>query len=269
MRTLPHGPGAPLTPDYEAGPTGGTRSSCPTRPRAAARRLSTWRGGRGVHGAWRRPWRSRRGGRHVVVLDSDDIGAGASSRNGGMAHPGGKHDVSEFLEPSPRGAGSGTRPWPPSRAWVRSSAELGVDCDWHRCGHLELAHHPRVAAHQRAVADAYASIGEEARFLGAARAGAEIGSRPVLRRPAWSSAARACTRPSWRPAWRGPPPRPGRGCTGRPPCSALERRGAGLRARDVPGCAAVRARSWWRPTARPIGDSCRGSGGASSASAAT
>src|SRR5580692_6291874 len=44
-----------------------------------------------------------RGGRHVIVLDREDIGAGASSRNGGMAHPGGKREVSEFLaQPSGR-----------------------------------------------------------------------------------------------------------------------------------------------------------------------
>src|ERR1700682_3923721 len=44
-----------------------------------------------------------KGGRAVVVLDRDDIGAGASSRNGGMAHPGGKRDLAQFLaEPGGR-----------------------------------------------------------------------------------------------------------------------------------------------------------------------
>ncbi|HLM94785.1 MAG TPA: FAD-binding oxidoreductase [Acidimicrobiales bacterium] len=116
-----------------------------------------------------------RGGRHVVVLDRDDIGAGASSRNGGMAHPGGKHDVSEFLaEPN------GRRLWDETVHAFEGvgalAAELGIEFDWQRCGHVELAHHPRVAAAQRAVADAYASIGEGARLLTGADVAAEIGS---------------------------------------------------------------------------------------------
>ena len=116
-----------------------------------------------------------RGGRQVVVLDRDDIGAGASSRNGGMAHPGGKHDVSEFL-----GEPEGRRLWDETVDAFEGvgalEGELGLDFDWQRCGHIELAHHPRVAARQRAVADAYASIGEKARVLSAAELGSEIGS---------------------------------------------------------------------------------------------
>ncbi len=116
-----------------------------------------------------------RAGRGVVVLDRDDIGAGASSRNGGMAHPGGKHDLSEFLaEPD------GRRLWDETVTAFESlgilADELGTGFDWQRCGHLELAHHPRVAARQRVVASAYASIGEGARFLGPAELRGEIGT---------------------------------------------------------------------------------------------
>jgi glycine/D-amino acid oxidase-like deaminating enzyme len=116
-----------------------------------------------------------RGGREVIVLDGDDIASGASSRNGGMAHPGGKRDLSEFLaEPS------GRRLWDETIAAFEGlaalAAELGFEFDWTRCGHVELAHHPRVAEHQRAVAAAYASIGEEARFLDADELRSEIGS---------------------------------------------------------------------------------------------
>ncbi len=83
-----------------------------------------------------------RAGRAVVVLDRDDIGAGASSRNGGMAHPGGKHDLSEFLaEPG------GRRLWDETVTAFESLAvladELGTEFDWRRTGHVELAHHPR------------------------------------------------------------------------------------------------------------------------------
>jgi glycine/D-amino acid oxidase-like deaminating enzyme len=54
--------------------------------------------------------------------------------------------------------------------------DLNLDCDWRRSGHIELADHPRHVAHLRSVADAYASIGEEARFVTAADLGAEVGS---------------------------------------------------------------------------------------------
>ena len=115
------------------------------------------------------------GGREVVVLDRDDIGAGASSRNGGMAHPGGKHSVAEFLmEPD------GRRLWDETvdafEGLGALSSELGIEFDWQRRGHVELAHHPRAAAAQRAVARAYASIGEQAQFLDAADLRSEVGS---------------------------------------------------------------------------------------------
>jgi glycine/D-amino acid oxidase-like deaminating enzyme len=120
-------------------------------------------------------WELARGGRSVVVLDAGDIAAGASSRNGGMAHPGGKRHVLEFLaEPG------GRRMWEETVAAFEGvetlATELGIDFDWQRCGHLELAHHPRLAAVQQAVALGYGSIGEEARFLGPAELDAEIGS---------------------------------------------------------------------------------------------
>jgi len=120
-------------------------------------------------------WEMARGGRHVMVLDRDDIGAGASSRNGGMAHPGGKRSVSEFLAQP-----SGRRLWDETVAAFEGlealSTELGVEFDWQLRGHLELAHHPRLAAHQRAVADAYASIGEKAHVVDRAGLHAEIGT---------------------------------------------------------------------------------------------
>jgi glycine/D-amino acid oxidase-like deaminating enzyme len=116
-----------------------------------------------------------KGGRQVVVLDRADIGAGASSRNGGMAHPGGKHTLAEFLaEPD------GRRLWDETvdafEALGALSVELGIQFDWQRRGHIELAHHPRVAAAQRSAARAYASIGEPARVLDAGELRVEIGS---------------------------------------------------------------------------------------------
>jgi glycine/D-amino acid oxidase-like deaminating enzyme len=120
-------------------------------------------------------WELARHGRSVVVVDSDEIGRGASGRNGGMVHPGGKHDLATMLT-MPRGR----EMWDDTVAAFEGTEalvdELGVDCDWRRSGHLELAGHPRHVAHLRSVADAYASIGEEARFIAAGDLRAEIGS---------------------------------------------------------------------------------------------
>ncbi len=120
-------------------------------------------------------WELARHHRHVVVVDSHDIGRGASARNGGMVHPGGKHDLATMLA-MPRGRAM----WDDTVAAFEGVetlvTELGIDCDWRRSGHLELADHPRHVAHLRSVAHAYDSIGEDARFVGPDDLGAEVGS---------------------------------------------------------------------------------------------
>jgi len=110
-----------------------------------------------------------------VVVDRDDIGRGASARNGGMVHPGGKHDLATMLAMA-----RGREMWDDTVAAFEAVealvVELGIDCDWRRSGHLELAGHPRHVAHLRSVAAAYSSIGEEARFVTSDDLRAEIGS---------------------------------------------------------------------------------------------
>jgi glycine/D-amino acid oxidase-like deaminating enzyme len=120
-------------------------------------------------------WELARHERHVVVVDTDDIGRGASARNGGMVHPGSKHDLATMLA-MPHGRALWDDSVAAFEGVVELTGELGIDCDWRRSGHLELAHHPRLASHLRTVADAYASIGEEARFVGPGDLAAEIGS---------------------------------------------------------------------------------------------
>jgi glycine/D-amino acid oxidase-like deaminating enzyme len=166
---------APLTPTYAARPFWWDEvdlpQPVPTPLPAVVDVVVVGAGYTGLAAAWE----IARGGRQVAVLDGDDVGAGASSRNGGMAHPGGKRALSEFLDQP-----DGRRLWDETVAAFEGVAslgdELGVDFDFHRRGHLELAHHPRLAEHQRAVARAYASIGEETRFLDRAALGSEIGS---------------------------------------------------------------------------------------------
>ena len=120
-------------------------------------------------------WELARRGRHVIVVDSAEIGRGASARNGGMVHPGSKHDLATMLA-MPRGR----EMWDDTVAAFEGvetlTQELGIDCDWRRRGHLELAGHPRHARHLRAVADTYAAIGEEARFVEGDDLAGEIGS---------------------------------------------------------------------------------------------
>ncbi len=114
-------------------------------------------------------------GREVVVLEAGPVAGGASSRNGGMVHPGGKHDLPELLAMA-----GGREIWEETvAAFEGLEALIGaerIDCGWRRTGHLELARHPRAAARLREVAAAYRTIGEEARFLTAGELGPEIGS---------------------------------------------------------------------------------------------
>jgi glycine/D-amino acid oxidase-like deaminating enzyme len=116
-----------------------------------------------------------RRGRSVVVLDRGGIARGASSRNGGMVHPGVKHDLATLLaEPGGRRRFDDTVvAYDGLRALI---AECEIACDFAPTGHLELAHHPRQAAGLRRAADAYASIGQVAAFLGKDELAGEIGS---------------------------------------------------------------------------------------------
>ena len=81
-------------------------------------------------------WELARHHRHVVVVDSHDVGRGASARNGGMVHPGGKHDLATMLA-MPRGRAM----WDDTVAAFEGVetlvTELGIVCDWRRSGHLE------------------------------------------------------------------------------------------------------------------------------------
>jgi glycine/D-amino acid oxidase-like deaminating enzyme len=116
-----------------------------------------------------------RRGRHVVVVDRGEVGAGASSRNGGMVHPGTKHDLAELLSmPDGRSMWDATvRAFEGLKALI---AELDIDCEWRRTGHLELAHHRRAVARLRATADSYGAVGEDARILAPPELGSDIGS---------------------------------------------------------------------------------------------
>jgi glycine/D-amino acid oxidase-like deaminating enzyme len=116
-----------------------------------------------------------RRGRSVAVLDSGGIARGASSRNGGMVHPGVKHDLATLLTQA-----RGRRRFDDTLAaydgLVDLIAECGIDCDFAPTGHLELAHHARQVEGLRWAAAAYAQVGQAASFIGRDDLGDEIGS---------------------------------------------------------------------------------------------
>lgn len=116
-----------------------------------------------------------RRGRQTVVLDRDGPGRGASGRNGGMAHPGAKHDLATLLATP-----GGRAQWEATvsaydELWGLVS-DLEIDCRWERTGHLELAHHRRQTRVLQAAARAHQLLGEDARFVDAAELSGEIGS---------------------------------------------------------------------------------------------
>jgi glycine/D-amino acid oxidase-like deaminating enzyme len=116
-----------------------------------------------------------RRGRRAVVFDSGGIARGASSRNGGMVHPGVKHDLATLLE-EPRGRRRFEDTVAAYDGLQALIDECVIDCDFVETGHLELAHHPRQAAMLERAAAAYASIGEAASFVPRGQLGEEIGS---------------------------------------------------------------------------------------------
>src|ERR1700694_3486820 len=80
-------------------------------------------------------------GRKVAVLESESIGWGASSRNGGMVLTGMKLGVNQLI--SKYGRERTQRMYAASLASIdcveKIIREEAIDCDFSRCGHLEVA----------------------------------------------------------------------------------------------------------------------------------
>lgn len=86
-------------------------------------------------------------GARVVLLEGEQIGWGASTRNGGMCHPGYKHSVAELVRE--HGETRGTRLYQESVDAFEHVADLcstRIDADFVRSGHLVLASTPVHAA---------------------------------------------------------------------------------------------------------------------------
>ena len=119
-------------------------------------------------------------GASVLVLEREAVGAGASSRNGGMVLPGYKAELADVARR--HGLATARALWEDSLAAIgfveALVAEEGIACDWHRPGHLTLAAKP---AHLRALEASRRQLardfGYETHLVGPADLGAEIGSR--------------------------------------------------------------------------------------------
>ena len=83
----------------------------------------------------------RKSGASVAIFDRNTVGWGASSRNGGMATPGLKQDITEIYKKY--GREKGQECWKASIAAIdlieNIVTEENIDCDWSRVGHVALA----------------------------------------------------------------------------------------------------------------------------------
>ena len=82
-------------------------------------------------------------GRSVALLEQHELGWGASSRNGGMVHPGFKLDLATLLKRDPEQGRERYQASLDAFALVEETIRVNqIQCDYVRTGHLELAHKP-------------------------------------------------------------------------------------------------------------------------------
>jgi glycine/D-amino acid oxidase-like deaminating enzyme len=116
-------------------------------------------------------------GREVVVVDAEDAGARASTRNGGMVIPELKFGPETLGR---RHGHEGERLVQHTLDAYAHLRELVVDeridCDWRDAGGLLLAHHPRRVRDLRDATDEWGARGEPVAFLDRDELASEIGS---------------------------------------------------------------------------------------------
>ena len=156
--------------------TAGSDTTAGTPPAALPRQVDVAVVGSGYCGVAAALELARRG-RSVAVLERGAIGAGASTRNGGMVLPELKHGPRTLAA---RYGTLGER----MHAAVEDAfdhvealidAET-IDCDYERSGQLYLATGARSAAGLRSLADEHASVGNPARVVSGDELAKEIGS---------------------------------------------------------------------------------------------
>lgn len=115
-------------------------------------------------------------GRSVVVLEKHHLGFGASTRNGGMIHPGTKLELDELFH-RPLGRELYDFTVEAFEAAEKVISNDGIECDYRRTGHLYLASRRSHVASLRAIERLYTEhLGQRARFVPRERLDEEIGS---------------------------------------------------------------------------------------------
>jgi len=120
---------------------------------------------------------ARRGTR-VTLLEAHTLGWGASTRNGGIVHPGYKWGPPQLLRRYGRDTGVALyRETLESYALVkRLIAEESIECDFREHGHLELAYAKSHVAELEHTRSSLATVGVESRLIPRNRIREEIGS---------------------------------------------------------------------------------------------
>ena len=117
-----------------------------------------------------------RRGRSVVVVDREEPGAGASSRNGGMVLPeltwGPRTLEARFGDLGLRLFAAVDEAFD----LVESLVAEGIDCDYERSGQLYLAHRPSAVPRLQALAEEHRSIGHAAVVVEGEALASELGS---------------------------------------------------------------------------------------------
>ena len=119
-----------------------------------------------------------RGGASVTLLEAHELGRGASTRNGGIAHPGYKWGLASLVERY--GAARGTALFQESLdayAFLRTMIEeSGIECEWREHGHLELAHSHAHVAGLELDEGGFRALDQPARMLSGGDLLREVGS---------------------------------------------------------------------------------------------
>jgi len=119
-----------------------------------------------------------RSGARVTLLEARELGWGASTRNGGIAHPGYKWSLATLGERYGESLGTALfRESLDAYAFLKGLiADARINCEWRENGHLELAHsHAHVPDLEKDEAG-FRALGEPARTLRGNEVQGEVGT---------------------------------------------------------------------------------------------
>jgi glycine/D-amino acid oxidase-like deaminating enzyme len=119
-----------------------------------------------------------RHGTAVTLLEAQTLGWGASTRNGGIVHPGYKWSAAELIKRYGEATGRALyRETLDSYELVkRLIVDESIDCDFRETGHLELAYAPSHVPELEHARDALAAVGVTSTVVPRERIREEIGS---------------------------------------------------------------------------------------------